>query len=266
MGLYITFPITILIEIALPVLLAYWVIRRYHTSWKLVGIGGVIFLAAQMLHIPILDGIGWLFTNNVLPTPTGIQLILTTAILGGLATGLCEETARLVGFRLLKAPAQNNAGAFSLGIGHGGVESIIIAGLPMLGTFISMLVMKNADPKDPTLDPTTLQQIGAMWNLAWYVPLASALERVVAMTIQMSLTFIVLQVFTRKSYWWFVAAIFWHALVEGLLTGLAATNLSGVVILAVEVGMGMVSAGILWYLLRHAQDPSEILAPKELPV
>jgi uncharacterized membrane protein YhfC len=266
MALYITFPLTILIEVGFPVFLAFWVIRRYHTSWKLVGIGGVIYLASQMLHIPILDGIGWLFTNNVLPTPTGVQLILTTAILGGLAAGLCEETARLVGFRLLKSPVQNNAGAFSLGVGHAGVESIIVAGLPMLGTFISMLALKNVDPKDPALDPTTMQQIGALWNMAWYVPLASALERLVSISTQLSFTFIVLQVFIRKSYWWFVAAIFWHALVEGLLLGLAATSLTGGFILGSEVVLGMASAGIFWYLLTRAKGQPGTAVLEKAPV
>jgi uncharacterized membrane protein YhfC len=266
MGLYITFPLAILGEIVFPVILGFWVIRRYHASWKLVGIGGVIFLASQMVHIPLLDGIGWLFSNKALTLPTGTYLILTTAIIGGLAAGLCEETARLVGFKLLKAPAQNKAGAFSLGVGHGGVESIIVAGLPMLGTFISMVALKNADPKDPSLDPATMQQIKNLWNMGWYVPLASALERLVAMTTQLTLTFMVLQVFIRKSYWWFVAAIFWQAFVNGLLLALSASNLTGGSILAVEVVLGVAGAGILWYLLNRSEDQAEAVVVEKIPV
>ena len=266
MGLYITFPFAILIEIVFPVILGFWVIRHYHTSWRLVGIGGVIFLASQMVHLPLLDGIGWLYTNKVLTIPTGVQLILTTAIIEGLATGLCEETARLVGFRLLKTPAQNKAGAFSLGVGHGGVESIIMAGLPMLGTFITMLAFKGVNPNDPALDPTTVQQITSLWNSAWYIPLASTLERLVAITTQLTLTFMVLQVFIRKSYAWFVAAILWHAFIDGLLVALSASNWSEGSLLAVEVVLGVASASILWYLLIRSKDQSEEAVVAKSPV
>jgi uncharacterized membrane protein YhfC len=249
MGLYITFPITILIEVVFPVVLGYWVIHRYHTKWRLVGIGALIFLVSQMVHIPMLDGINWLFTNNVLPTPKGYQLVLLNAVIGGLAAGLCEETARLVGFKLLKQPVQNEGGAFSLGVGHGGMESILIAGLPMALTFLSMVALKNANPSDPSMDPVTVLQIANMWKMSWITPLASALERLVAMTTQIALTLIILQVFIRKSYWFFVIAIFWHALVDGLVVGLEGTNASSVMILSLEVVLGLISAGIIWYLV-----------------
>jgi uncharacterized membrane protein YhfC len=262
MGLYITFPIAILVEIVFPVLLGWWVIRRYHTSWKLVGIGGVIYLASQMLHIPLLNGIGWLFSNKVLSVPTGSALIVTTAIIYGLAAGLCEEIARMVGFRLLKAPVQNKAGAFSLGAGHAGVETLIVAGLPVLGTFVSMLALKNANSSDPALDAATVKQISDLWNMAWYLPLANTLDRLVEIITQMALTFMVLQLFVQKSYWWFAAAILWHAVVVGTVVALSGSNLSTGLILVFEVLLGAGSAGILWYLVRKPNDqpPAPVLA------
>jgi len=258
MGLYITFPLTILIEIGFPFLLGYWVIHRYQTKWRLIWIGALIFLVSQMVHIPLLDGINWLFTNNVLPIPTGIQLILLNAVIGGLAAGVCEETARLVGFKLLKQPVQNEGGAFSLGIGHGGMESILIAGIPMALTFFSMVAFKNANPSDPSMDAVTVMQIANMWKMSWYTPLASALERLVAMTTQLALTFIVLQVFLRKSYWFFVLAIFWHALVDGLVVGVEGTNATGGMILGLEVVLGIISAGIIWYLVFRVKTETPI--------
>jgi uncharacterized membrane protein YhfC len=251
MGLYITFPLTILIEIVFPILLGYWVIRRYHTSWRLVGIGALIYLSSQVVHIPLLDGINWLYVNDYLQIPSGMQLILLNAVIGGLAAGICEETARLIGFKILKAPVQNEGGAFSLGVGHAGVESIIVAGLPMLGTFISMLAYKNVDPATTTLDADSLAQITSLWSMEWYVPLASAVERLVAIIVQISLTFIVLQVFIRKSYWYFGAAILWHAVVDGVILAVSILVSSAAIVLAVEVVFALVSGWILWYLITH---------------
>ncbi len=260
MGLYITFPLTILVEIVFPVLLGYWIIRHYHTSWKLIGMGALIYLASQAVHIPLLDGVGWLFSNNVVATPTGTQLIITTAVISGLATSLCEETARLVGFKLLKAPVQTKPGAFSLGVGHGGLESILTAGLPMLGTFVAMLGLKNANPSDPNLDAATVQQVTALWGMGWYIPLAGAIERLVSITIQLTLTFIVLQVFIRKSYIWFAAALLWHAFIEGLLVGLTAMNLESGWILVVEISLGLISALMLWFLLKRTKESTPVAA------
>ena len=260
MGLYFTFPITILIEVVFPFAFAFWVTRRFHTSWRLVGVGGLIFLISQIVQIPILDGINSLSTNKILIIPTGWQLILFNAVIGGLVAGLCEESIRLAGFKILKKPAQNNGGALTLGTGQAGVESILGAGLPMLGTFVSMVAFKTVSPQDTaSLDQATLAQLASLWQMPWLTPLASALGRLVGMMTQITLTFLILQVFVRKSYWYFGAAIVWHAFVIGLISGLASTNLSGDAILGVEVLLGLFSAGILWFLLaRGKREKTEV--------
>ncbi len=266
MGFYFSFPLTLLIEIILPFGVAFWIIRHYHTSWRLVGWGGVIYLASQMVYIPLLDGINSLYANHILTLPSGAQLILLNAVIGGIAGGLCEETIRLIGFKLLKKQAQNTGGAFSLGIGHAGIESIIIAGLPMLGTFISMVAYKNANLQDPTLDQATLAQIANLWQMPWLTPLAGALERMMAMITQVALAFMILQVFIRKSYWFFVAAILWHAFVNGLITGLIDTNIAGVAILGVEVVLGLCSTWILWRLLTKPKVDQPDISIEQMPV
>jgi uncharacterized membrane protein YhfC len=259
MGLYFTFPITILFEIVFPFIFALWVIRRFRTSWRLVGIGAVIYLVAQMVQIPLLSGITSLFTNNVSVMQSGWQLIVLNAVIGGLAVALCEETARLAGFLILKKPVQNKGGALSLGTGNAGMESILYAGLPMLGTFFSMVAYKTASPQDLSgLDQATVAQLVNLWQMPWLTPFASALERLAGMVTQMALTFLILQVFISKSYWFFGAALLWHTVVNGLITGLINTSLTGNMILGIEVILGLISAGILWYLLHKMKEQIQV--------
>lgn len=71
--------------------------------------------------------------------------LLQNAVILGLSAGICEETARLIGFAALKARARSWQAALTLGIGHDGTESAIIGELELI-TFINMLVLRNADP------------------------------------------------------------------------------------------------------------------------
>lgn len=265
MGLYITYPLTILIEIGLPLALCLWIIRRYKTTWRLVGIGAIIYLTSQVVHIPLLDGINWLYTNNYLQLPSGLQLILLNAVVGGLAAGLCEESARLLGFKILKANVQNESGALTLGSGHAGIECLVVAGLPMLTTFLSMLAYKNIDLSTTTIDQTTLAQIASLWNAAWYVPLASAVERLISMMIQFALTFIVLQVFIRHSYIYFGAAILYHAIIDGAILAISSLPVSGLTILGSELVAGVLSGVILWYLLKQGRASESSANPAVEP-
>ena len=65
----ITSSIGVLGMIILPVLLGFWLTRRFKLSWKLFLAGALTFIASQVLHIPFLYGLTALFTNRTLPSP-----------------------------------------------------------------------------------------------------------------------------------------------------------------------------------------------------
>ncbi len=81
--------------IILPILLAFYLTRKFKLSWKLVLAGALTFIASQVLHIPLVYGLTALFNNGTLPPIPEAWTAIFNAILLGLLAGIFEETARL---------------------------------------------------------------------------------------------------------------------------------------------------------------------------
>jgi uncharacterized membrane protein YhfC len=102
-----------------------------------------------------------------------------------------------------------------LGAGHGaGGEAMIFIGLLLLVNFLAMLAFRNSD-LNGLVAPDQLallqQQLDAYWSAPWYDSLLPAVERALAIVLHLSLSVLVLQVFTRRKIYWLGLAILWHA-------------------------------------------------------
>jgi uncharacterized membrane protein YhfC len=118
-----------LLMIAMPLALVIYLTRKLNVGWRLFGIGGVTFVASQVLHIPfnlwVLNPLMEKFGLSI--SQIGMQLVIV-AILYGLSAGVFEETARYLVYRFwLKKDAERTwRSALIFGTGHGGIEAIIL--------------------------------------------------------------------------------------------------------------------------------------------
>ena len=177
----------------------------------LVGAAGFVVFALvleQILHVIVLK-----------PAPDGsIELRnnpLLYVLYGTMAAGVFEETARFLGFKLLKKKYPGVSTGLSHGIGHGGIEVLLLAGLSMVSSIV-MSVMINAGMSDvlsgvPQMAPVIEQLTGtAPWMFAM-----SGVERIIAMAVQVSLSVVVWHsVNTKGKVWLYPLAIILHALVD----------------------------------------------------
>jgi hypothetical protein len=109
-------------------------------------------------------------------------------------------------------------------------------------------------------------QIEAYWAAPWYAALLGALERVFALCLHLSLSVMVLQVFTRRKWHWLGLAIGWHALVDG--AAVTALQLAGPYWTEALVGVfAAISLGIVYFLrpLEPGQEAGPA-APAVAPV
>ncbi len=211
----VTIPLAGLFEILFPILLAVWFTRRYKTRWSVIAAGALAFLAAQIVHIPVLYGLTAAFQNGVLPAPPFAYHVVFNAALLGLLAGLFETTARWVAFRILGDRVRTWEAGVTLGIGHGGAESALFVGLPVLVTFVSMLALRGSSQAvDPSLAGDLHAQVMTYFSQSWDIALAGMLERLTAITMHVALSLVVLQVFLRRNGWFFLAAVLWHALTD----------------------------------------------------
>jgi len=140
---------------------------------------------------------------------------------GAFMAGIFEETARFIAFNILKRKYQGIETALSYGIGHGGIESILIAGIAMINTIATSIIFNTGNIESITgkLQGDALaavnNQIVGLITAAPYMFLVSGIERVMAIAVQLSLSVIVFYaVFGKKKVWLYPLAIVFHAMID----------------------------------------------------
>lgn len=246
--------INFLLMILLPILLGRWIVARRRVGWGLFGIGAVTFVLSQVGHLPfnwlILRELGWFSATN-LPL---------YALFLGLSAGTFEGVARYLTFRFWARDARSWGQGLMVGAGHGGIEAILLGALGMIN-FVILLGLKNgrfqgimaALPAEqlPLLD----QQIEATFGIPAWLALFGALERVFALLLHLAASLLVMQVFVRGQHRWLLAAIGWHALIDGVLVYIFA--LFGAVWAEVVLGgMSLISLAIIFWL--RAPEPTAV--------
>jgi len=187
------------LEIAYPIGLALYIKRRLRVRWSVFYVGCAMFLAS-LVRIPL---------NNyaslwVMGAGLGqITMILLTA-LPSLTAGVFEEGARYVAYRfVVKEHTLENG--LMYGAGHGGIESIFIAGINVLT--IGYLVLTN-----PSVIPAW--QLAAIEATPLYLPFVGLYERIMAIAIQIGLSLMVLECFRRKDLRYLAAAVLIHFVID----------------------------------------------------
>lgn len=212
MNLWISASISIFV-ILLPILLAILLRKRRKVPWYIFCVGILTFLGAQVVHLPLnrlLSEIGLLPTG----TPEGISLIWMAAVLG-LTAGLTEELARVVGYAVV-GKARRYEDGIMMGLGHGGLEAMVLSALTIASVAsLTFLIESGTMPVDlsPEQSAALDRQLGIM-NSSPIASLLPAVERVIALAIQVSLSVMVLQAFVRRNWLYVVAAILIHALFD----------------------------------------------------
>lgn len=114
-----------------------------------------------------------------------------------LVAGLFEETGRFIAFRFLLKEDKDKPAAVTYGIGHGGIEMILLAGVTLLGYFFTGISINQTGFATLTADLTpeqvdTLRLTIAQINTAGAGDvLWAVLERIIAMTLHISLSVLV---------------------------------------------------------------------------
>ena len=234
--------------VILPIILWIYFTRKFRLSWKLVLAGGLTFIASQILHIPLVVGMGSFLQSSPL---------LVSAMILGLLAGLFEETARLILFKIILKNTRLWKEGVLVGLGHGGTEALIIGVLAAL-TFANMLIYRNIDLSTvPSIPADQLelarQQVAAYWSAPAYMALMGFFERIFAISLHVSLSIMVLYAIAYHKPVWFWLALLWHALVDAV----AVYAFQQVGILAVEGIVAVFAIISLWIVLRMRSMFSE---------
>lgn len=238
----------LLLTIAVPLGVMLYLHKR-GGSWKDFLAGAVTFILSalileQILHMLVLKSpLGPIIQGNV----------WLRAVYGGLAAGIFEETGRFVTFRFVLKNRQSRITALSCGIGHGGTEAFLVAGLMMVSNLVlGLLYARGAALPAEIVPSVEILLATPAGNFFW-----TGFERLSAMTLHVSLSVLVFASLRTSRRWLFPAAILLHAAVDFIaaafstLLSMAATEF---LILAVALAGAVWAASIYKKLPKNAEN------------
>ncbi|MDD5659559.1 MAG: YhfC family glutamic-type intramembrane protease [Actinomycetota bacterium] len=197
----ISFIIAIIIEIGLPLAIAIVFRKKFKISWAIFFVAMALFLVS-LVRIPLNA-----YVSNMLKYYfMGNNLLIMAILFPSFTAGLFEEGFRTLGIGLIVRGKTYEKGLM-YGIGHGGGgESMIFVGFSLLANFIAYKFFSML----PGMSILKTQ----FESVSWFMPLVGAGERVLAMTIQIAFSVIVMHAFLNKKYYFIIFAFLGHVIVD----------------------------------------------------
>ncbi|MDR1836339.1 MAG: YhfC family intramembrane metalloprotease [Treponema sp.] len=206
--------ISAVISIGLPIFLFIFLYRKYSAKVIPMIVGACAFIIFAMILEQTVHSI--VFRNFAL-----WEKPLLYIIYGTFMAGIFEETARFFSFTILKRKYNGVITGLSYGIGHGGIEAVLLAGVSMISSIVLCIFFNagNIEIITGSLQGEASEQINmqinALLTSAPYMFLLSGMERLFAISIQISLSVIVFySVYCKGKIWLFPSAILLHAIID----------------------------------------------------
>ncbi|MDN7490932.1 MULTISPECIES: YhfC family intramembrane metalloprotease [unclassified Burkholderia] len=173
---------------------------------------------------------------------------LPMLVFAALTAGLFEECGRWVAFRYLLPKRHDAPTAVMLGLGHGGLEAMLLVGVGFIALAAAYLLARAG-----VVVPEGAQSlIGSQFSgMTFASPLLALFERVSAMAAHVGLSLIVLQAFVRGTKRWLAYAIALHLLFD--LAAVLLTRYWHVDTVLVEVLLFVCGVALLWLGVRWSR-------------
>ncbi|WMT18850.1 YhfC family intramembrane metalloprotease [Parageobacillus toebii] len=205
----------LVISLFVPIGLLLYFRKKKWLSWKPFGIGVLIFVLfsqvlEKALHVVMID-------------PSGTSLKWTDSVAlfvlyATLAAGIFEEVGRYIGFRWMLKKHRDYKDGLSFGLGHGGIEAILIGVLGAVNAIVlASLIQSGAFDKmiAPTLPK---EQAAFLKDMVLHTPFSmyvlGGLERLFAIAFHIAMSLLVLLGVRERKFRYVIYAILLHALVD----------------------------------------------------
>lgn len=236
LGTIIAAIVTTLLSIIIPVTVAVILtVKMRKTNILVVLMGVVVFAVFQIFtRIPLLAFIQKAFPHLVPFGWLNLHTIVYCFILA-LTAGLFEELGRFLMFAVMRNKVGSWYDGVGFGIGHGGIEYIYVAGLPLLVSVITQ-----------SLPSVPVSQFAI-----------SNIERIFALIIQIGFSILVLYGVKNRKFRFVILAIILHMIVDfaAVILGIAYG------VFWVELFVGLCAMSSLIWIIK-----SRSLFYKKLPV
>lgn len=247
---------SLIVAVGLPIVLAVLARKKLHSKiWPLF-VGAAVFVLfalvlEQAIHMQVLKGAAG-------------EKIMGSAVLyglyGGLMAALFEEGGRYLAMRFVMRRSLNKENAIMYGVGHGGIEAILLVGVSYISNLaiIALINTGNAaqlfDGVDAATAQTMYQQLEPLWAGSPYIFFVAGIERVGAIAIHICCSYFVYRAIDDGDWAFFALAFGAHFVVDfaaGLLSQ------SGAHLIVTELVVLALSAALVVMALRFWKQEVE---------
>jgi uncharacterized membrane protein YhfC len=179
-------------------------------------VGAAVFF----VFVNVLEGLmhlyffkGNTYTKSLLENPW------IYAVYGSLAAGLFEETGRLIAFKLFLKKHRSPSDGIAYGLGHGGIEFLLIGGLGAVSSLVMAIMLNNGNLESAlTLKHVSEEQITTIKNSILNIDFTNValglFERSMALLLQVGMSMMVFYGVVTKKYRFYFFAISFHVAVD----------------------------------------------------
>ena len=260
-GFLVGMSVSIAFVVMYPLILAIVAHCQLHVGWRYLGYGAIVFFVFQLVtRVPAVQLIQIAIAPQLKTSPA---LMWTWLVVLAVSAGVFEEVGRYAGYRVfMRHDEKTWSKAVMYGIGHGGLESVVLVGGLMLVGLINLWAIANGGvnqlPEDQRA--TAIQQLQALDAQPGWTSFLGAWERLWTVPLQIAFSVIVLQVFRHGRLIWLLWAVLGHALVD--LTAVSLQQLLGSGLtssLVIETVVGAFGVVAVWIIWRLRDRPVHIL-------
>jgi ABC-2 type transport system ATP-binding protein len=253
--------VALVFVIVFPIVLGALARRRLGVGWRYFGYGALIFTLFQLItRVPAVTALQYALAPQLRGS---VPLQLAFGVGLAFTAGLFEEVGRYIGYRwLMRGEPKTWAKGVMYGLGHGGIESIVLVGGLIALQLINLAALQaiGLSGVPEAQRALVVQQLSAVAAQPPWLALAAAWERACAIAFHTAMSVLVLQVFRRGGLRWLALAVGLHTLLDlvtlATLLGLPPVQTT----LLTEGLLTLAAVGSLW-LIRRLREPDEAAQP-----
>ena len=209
--------VSLIISVGTPVALCIALKRKTAAKLSDMLLGAVTFVIfamflEQLLHLLMSAVFGDKLTGN----------LWLSALYGGAAAAVFEEFGRLLAMKYFLGNRLKKENALMYGVGHGGIESLFIGGLTCVSNLATAFMINGGTLEnalaglDEAARASSLATISQLWTLPAYLFYMAGVERLIALTLQICLSYLVYRALRYRRRGLFAAAMGIHFVVDAL--------------------------------------------------
>lgn len=206
---------SLILVIGIPIVLCIVVRRKTKAKISSFFYGCAVFFVFALILEQILHGIVFMVFGSKMT-----EHILLYGLYGGMAAALFEETGRFVAMKFFMRKQLTRENALMYGVGHGGLEAILIIGLAYISNIITAFMI-NSNQLEIMLSSlsesqreSTIQSVSALWTTSSDQFFAAGVERIFSIILQIALSILVYKAVKSGEKKFLLLAMGFHFLVD----------------------------------------------------